>query len=67
MNFGRFCVSRKKRLRKGIISLEEQISKHVEKLRAAEMKGAQELVDYYRKEIQKFEREIAKKKLQLEG
>ena len=60
-------MSRKKRLRKGIISLEEQISKHVEKLRAAETKGAQELVDYYRKEIQKFEREIAKKKLQLEG
>ena len=60
-------MSRKKRLRKSIISLEEQISKHVEKLHAAETKGAQELVDYYRKEIQKFEREIAKKKLQLEG
>lgn len=58
-------MSRKKRLRKGIGSLEEQISEHAEKMRAAETKGAQELVDYYRKEIQKFEREIAKKKLQL--
>jgi hypothetical protein len=58
-------MSRKKRLHKGIGSLEEQISEHVEKMRAAETKGAQELVDYYRKEIQKFEREIAKKKLQL--
>lgn len=59
-------MPRKKRLRKGIGSLEEQISKHIEKMRAAEVRGAQELVDYYRKEIQKFEREIAKKKLQLE-
>lgn len=59
-------MSRKKKLRKGIRSLEEQISKHMEKMRAAEVRGAQELVDYYRKEIQKFEREIAKKKLRLE-
>jgi len=59
-------MSRKKRLRKGIGSLEEQISNHVEKMRAAEVRGAQELIDYYRREIQKFEREIAKKKLQFE-
>lgn len=58
-------MPRKKRLRKGIESLEERISEHVEKMRAAEIKGALELVDYYRREIQKFEREIAKKKRQL--
>lgn len=59
-------MSRKKKLRKGIGSLEEQIREHVQKMGTAETKGAQELVDYYRREIQKFEREIAKKKLQLE-
>lgn len=58
-------MTRKKRLRKGIGSLEEQIREHMEKMRAADIKGAQDLVDYYHKEIQKFEREIAKKKLQL--
>lgn len=60
-------MSRKKRLRKGISSLEERRREHVEKLRAAETESDLELVDYYRKEIQKFEREIAKKKRRLEG
>ena len=59
-------MSRKKRLRKGVSSLEGQILEHAKKMRTAEIKGTQELVDYYRKEIQKFEQEIAKKKLQLE-
>jgi hypothetical protein len=49
-----------------VSSLEGQILEHVKKMRTAEIKGTQELVDYYRKEIQKFEQEIAKKKLQLE-
>lgn len=60
-------MSRKKRLRKGLSSLEERRREHAEKLRAAETKSNLELVDYYHKEIQKFEREIAKKKRQLEG
>lgn len=59
-------MSRKKKLRKGIGSLEAQIGVHAQKMLAAEARGAQELVDYYLKEIKKFEREIAKKKLQLE-
>ena len=55
-------MPRKKRLLKGIGSLEERRREHLEKLRAAETRGNLELVDYYRREIQKFEREIAKKK-----
>lgn len=58
-------MPRKKRLRKGIGSLEERRREHLEKLRVAETEGKLELADYYSKEIQKFEREIAKKKHQL--
>ena len=57
-------MSRKKRLRKGISSLEERRREHLEKLHAAETRSNFELVDYYRREIQKFKREIAKKKRQ---
>jgi peptidoglycan hydrolase CwlO-like protein len=59
-------MSRKKKLRKGIASLKNQVGKHLEKLRAAEEEGAWELAEYYHKEIKKFEQEIAKKKRQLE-
>lgn len=57
-------MSRKKRLRKGISSLEESRREHLEKLHADETRSNFELVDYYRREIQKFKREIAKKKRQ---
>jgi hypothetical protein len=59
-------MSRKRKLRKGIASLESQLGKHLEKLRAAEEEGAWELAGYYHREIKKFEQEIAKKKRQLE-
>ena len=58
-------MPRKKRLRKSIGSLEGRRREHLEKLRVAETEGKLELADYYRKEIQKFEREIAKKKHRL--
>ena len=44
-------VNRKKRLQKGIDSLEKQIKLHKEKLRKAEQQDNIELADYYRKEI----------------
>lgn len=49
-------VNRKKRLQKGIESLEKQIKLHEEKLRRAEEEDSIELAEYYKKEI------IAKKK-----
>ncbi|MBI2449283.1 hypothetical protein HYV49_03220 [Candidatus Pacearchaeota archaeon] len=58
-------VKRKKRLRKGIESLEGQKKIHEEKRRRAEELGEEELVRYYDKEIEKFEREKYKKKSRL--
>ncbi len=58
-------VKREKRLRKGIESLEEQKKIHEEKRRQAEKLGEEELVRYYDKEIEKFERERYKKKSKL--
>lgn len=52
----KFMVNRKKRLKRGIESLEEQIRLHEEKLKKAEEEDDMELVGYYRNEI------IAKKK-----
>ena len=45
-------ANRKKRLEKGIESLNEQIEVHEEKLRKAEEDGNIELSDYYKKEIE---------------
>ena len=55
-------VKREKKLQKGIESLEQQRNIHLEKRRKAEELGEEELVSYYDKEIEKFEREKAKKK-----
>jgi len=44
-------TNRKKRLKKGIESLKEQIDIHEEKRRHAEEKGDEDLVDYYNREI----------------
>lgn len=44
-------VNRKKRLQKGIYSLEKQIKLHEEKLRKAEQEDSIELAEYYKKEI----------------
>ena len=44
-------ASRKKRLQKGIESLEKQIKIHEEKLRKAKKEDSIELAEYYQKEI----------------
>ena len=44
-------MKRKKRLKKGIVSLEKQIILHEEKKKLAEELGQEELVEYYTKEI----------------
>ncbi len=44
-------VNRKKRLKKGIESLEKQIRLHEEKLKKAEEEDNIELAGYYKKEI----------------
>jgi len=54
-------VNRKKRLERGIESLENQIIIHKEKLIKAEKERNNELVNYYIKEIEKF-RDNKKKK-----
>ena len=59
-------VNRKKRLQKGIDSLDEEIEKHEEKLEAAEKVGKLELVEYYAKEIKTLEDNKEKKKRILE-
>lgn len=53
---------RKKRAKKGIKSLEEQISEHTAKLEKAYEEGRIELSSYYEKEIKKFQGNIEKKK-----
>jgi len=49
-------VKRKKRLEKCIDSLERQKRIHLEKKRLAEELGQLELVGYYEKEIESFEK-----------
>ena len=55
-------MKRKKRLKKGIESLKEQIELHREKKKLAEESGMPELVSYYEKEIES--KEEAKRKKQ---
>jgi len=59
-------MKRKKRLKKGIESIERQIEIHEEKLKEAVKKGDEELVGYYDKEIIRLEKEENKKKEKLE-
>lgn len=54
-------TSRKKRLQKGIVSLEKQIKLHEEKLRKAEQEDNIELAKYYRKEIDTKKRDKEEK------
>ena len=58
-------AKREKRLEKGIHSLDEQRKIHLKKRKAAEELGNEELVRYYDKEINKFEREKLKKEDKL--
>ena len=59
-------VNRKKRLKKGITSIEKQIKLHEEKLKKAEKDDNIELAEYYKKEIMAKRRDIEKKKIILD-
>ncbi|MEN9626399.1 MAG: hypothetical protein RL557_727 [archaeon] len=59
-------MKRKKRLEKGIKSLQEQIKIHKEKLEDAKGKGNEDLTRYYEKDIQRLENEEKKKHEQFE-
>ena len=59
-------MKRKKRLEKGIESLEEQIKIHEGKKRSAEESGNEELVRYYEKEIEAKEKTKKEKEALLE-
>lgn len=63
-------MKRKKRLEKGITSLEKQIILHEEKMKNAIEIGKEELVGYYSKEIEalkdrKKDREEKRRKLKI--
>ena len=51
-------VNRKKRLQKGIDSIENQLKIHEEKFERAEKEGNIELAGYYRKKLKKLNRII---------
>ncbi|MEK6926379.1 MAG: hypothetical protein AABW50_03820 [Nanoarchaeota archaeon] len=58
-------MNRKKRLEKGIKSIEEEIKKHEEKRLHAKEKGRSELADYYDKEIKGLKKQKKEKKNKL--
>jgi hypothetical protein len=58
--------NRKKRLKKGLDSIEEQILLHKQKQNESENKGEIEMVEYYKKEIEGLEKTKDKKKTMLE-
>jgi phage shock protein A len=55
-------TNRKKRLKKGIESLQEEIEKHKLKLAEAIKKGEEELAGYYQSEIASLEKSKEHKK-----
>lgn len=55
-------ANRKKRLRKGIKSIERQIKLHEEKLEKAEKEDNMGLAEYYKKELMAKKKDIEKKK-----
>jgi hypothetical protein len=57
-------TNRKKRLQKGVDSLQDQIAIHETKKKNAEEQGNIELVDYYEKEI-KAKEETRKRKQEI--
>jgi len=59
-------VNRKKRLQKGIESLDKQIKLHEEKLKKAEEEDNIELGSYYRKEIEAKKRDKEEKQRMLD-
>ena len=60
-----FMVNRKKRLQKGIDSLDKQINLHEEKLEKAEEDDNIELANYYKKEIESKKRDKEEKERML--
>ncbi len=52
---------RRKRLKKGVESIKEQIELHKQKLKAAQESGNIGLADYYEKEIDSMEAALRKK------
>ncbi|MEK6854790.1 MAG: hypothetical protein AABX73_01055 [Nanoarchaeota archaeon] len=59
-------MNRKKRLEKGIESVNKQIKVHEEKLKEAEDAGQEELVAYYRKDINRLKKQKEQKEDKLE-
>ncbi|MEK6833645.1 MAG: hypothetical protein AABY32_06385 [Nanoarchaeota archaeon] len=59
-------TNRKKRLKKGINSLSEQISLHEDKKRIAEKDKKEELVEYYKKEIESKQEALERKQKMLD-
>ena len=59
-------VNRKKRLQKGIESLEKQINLHEEKLKKAEEDDNIELANYYKKELEAKKRDKNEKQRMLD-
>jgi len=59
-------AKRKKRLEKGIESLQKQIKEHENKREQPEEEGEIELVEYYDKEIEGLEKTKERKENQLE-
>ncbi|MBS3089222.1 hypothetical protein J4402_05650 [Candidatus Pacearchaeota archaeon] len=59
-------MKRKKRLEKGIESLQKQIEIHKEKLKKAIDGGDEDLARYYEKDLARLEGEEIKKKEKLE-
>ena len=59
-------MKRKKRLEKGIESIEEEIEIHKKKMQEAKEEGNLELADYYDREIKGLEKTKDRKENQLE-
>ncbi len=59
-------TNRKKRLQRGIASLEKQLAIHEEKLRKAEEKDSPELAGYYKNELEAKKKDLEEKKRPLE-
>ncbi len=54
--------SRKKRLKKGIESVQKSIKKHEQKIKKAESEDQVELINYYKKEIKGMKDQLSRKK-----
>jgi len=59
-------MNRKKRLEKGIESIEEQITLHEAKLKEAEEAGNEDLADYYGKDIARLKKQKEQKEEKFE-